>query len=83
MSNPVNTKRIYPKVELLRSADGKSRMTLHEMSEILFEVQEELQIRGFDEPAQLIHRVCNKIAGTMMREDVAKHLESKKKDEAA
>lgn len=64
------------KVDPIRHGEDKveSRMDIGEIVNKLCEIQEELQIKGYEEAAQLIHRACNKVSTIMLRQDLSKRM---------
>lgn len=72
-------KRIHPKNEL---ADGASKMTYSELVQALSDIQDELYLRGMDEPATMVHRALNQITAMAITPNLAKAMATKNKDES-
>lgn len=60
-------------------AGCESKMTFDELVQALSDAQDELQIRGWTEPAMLLHRALNRLTAITLTEAVSKRLGDKKR----
>lgn len=66
------------KREIPHSELAESKMTFDQMIGLMSDLQDELYIRGLEEPAILMHRALGKIQASMCGEYLKKKIEAKK-----
>lgn len=79
-SGPKIADRIIPRNEL---ASSEPTMSFEDLIKTLYRIQDELNARGLNEPAILVHRAAGKLTICGLNAATAKKLEAKSKNEAA